>query len=57
MREVQHLADRACNLYQTHGSPDAGASVLEKAAKILEANYPEIALQLYQRAVDVVLVN
>ncbi|XP_044734638.1 gamma-soluble NSF attachment protein [Chrysoperla carnea] len=57
MREVQHLADRACNMYQTHGSPDAGASVLEKAAKILEANYPEIALQLYQRAADVVLLE
>lgn len=56
IREIQKLADRACNLYQSHGSADAGASVLEKAAKIVESQDAAIALQLYQHALDVVTV-
>lgn len=38
LREVAQLADRACTMYQQHGSPDAGASVLDKAAKSMLIN-------------------
>lgn len=57
IREVASLAERACNMYQTHGSNDAGASSLDKAAKLLEQTQPEQALQLYQRASDVAMVS
>lgn len=57
LRDVVALADRACNMYQTHGSADAGACALDKAAKLLEQQYPEQALQLYQRAADIVMVQ
>lgn len=56
-REVMTLAERACNMYQQHGSPESGAASLDKAAKILEPNNPEEALRLYQRAADVVMVS
>lgn len=55
LRDVQQLAERACSLYQQHGSCDSGAQVLDKAAKLLEAQYPEQALRLYQHAADVVM--
>lgn len=57
LREVTQLAERACSLYQQHGSCDAGASVLDKAAKILEQTQAEQALALYQRAADVCMVS
>ncbi|XP_055836796.1 gamma-soluble NSF attachment protein [Episyrphus balteatus] len=53
--EIEPNANKACNLYQQHGSPEAGASALDKAAKILENPHPEIALRLYQHAMEVVL--
>jgi gamma-soluble NSF attachment protein len=56
-QDISGLAKKACELYQQHGSPEAGASSLDKAAKILEANHPEMALPLYQQAVDVVMVG
>lgn len=56
LREVSQLAERACSLYQQHGSCDAGAGVLDKAAKILEQTQPTEALALYQRAADVCMV-
>jgi gamma-soluble NSF attachment protein len=56
-QDISGLAKKACELYQQHGSPEAGASSLDKAAKILEANHPELALPLYQHAVDVVMVR
>jgi hypothetical protein len=55
-RDVASLAERACNFYQQHGSPDSGSASLDKAAKLLESQRPDQALRLYQRAVDVVLV-
>lgn len=55
--EVQQYAEKACNLYQQHGSPEAGAAALDKAAKMLEAEHPEKALSLYQHALDVVMVS
>jgi hypothetical protein len=42
---------------QQHGSPQSGAASLDKAAKILEANYPQEALALYQQALDVSMVR
>lgn len=53
---IRNLAERACNLYQQHGSPQSGAASLDKAAKILESNYPQEALALYQNALDVSMV-
>lgn len=55
--DVHQYAERASHLYQQHGSPEAAASALDKAAKIIEANHPEKALQLYQHALDVVMVR
>jgi len=57
LRDVQMLAEKSCNLYQQHGSCDSGAAALDKAAKLVESQYPEQALRLYQRAADVVMVN
>lgn len=57
LAEVRKYAEKACNLYQQHGSPESGAATLDKAAKILEATNPEDALQLYKLAVDVTTVG
>lgn len=54
--EIEDLAHRACRLYQQQGSAEAGAGALDKAAKIIEATLPEAALNLYQHAVEVVMV-
>lgn len=56
LAEVRKYAEKACNLYQQHGSPESGAATLDKAAKILEGTNPEDALQLYKLAVDVATV-
>lgn len=55
--DVPQYAERACHLYQQHGSPEAAASALDKAAKMMEAEHPEKALVLYQHALDVVMVS
>jgi len=57
LNEAAELAERACIIYQQHGSPDSGALCLEKAAKMIETENPEKALNLYKRAVDVVSVS
>uniref|UniRef100_A0A1B6CXK6 Gamma-soluble NSF attachment protein n=1 Tax=Clastoptera arizonana TaxID=38151 RepID=A0A1B6CXK6_9HEMI len=57
LRDVAQLADRSCSLYQQHGSPDAAASTLSKAAKILEETQPQQALDLYIRAADVAMIE
>uniref|UniRef100_A0A2A4JAT7 Gamma-soluble NSF attachment protein n=1 Tax=Heliothis virescens TaxID=7102 RepID=A0A2A4JAT7_HELVI len=51
--EIYSLATESSSLYQQHGSGDSGASVLDKAAKILEENSPELAVKLFQQAADV----
>ena len=56
LAEVPKLAHSACSLYQQHGSPESGATVLDKGAKLIEATDPEHALELYKRAADVVMV-
>lgn len=55
--EIEDLAHRACRLYQQQGSPEAGAGALDKAAKILESQMPQAALNCYQHAVEVVMVS
>lgn len=55
--DIRMLAERACNLYQQHGSPESGASTLDKAARILEDPMPDQALALYQRAVEVTAIE
>ena len=57
LREVDALAERAANMYMRHGSPETGAASLDKAAKILEQQYPEQALPLYMQAADIASVN
>lgn len=54
---IRNLAERACILHQQHGSPESAASSLDKAAKILESNYPQEALALFQQALDVSMVS
>ncbi|KAK3916984.1 Gamma-soluble NSF attachment protein [Frankliniella fusca] len=55
--EIASLAERACSLYQQHGSPESGAFALDKAAKIIEEKHPEEALKLYQHAADVAMTE
>lgn len=57
LSEIPQLAHRSCSLYQQHGSPESGATVLDKAGKMIESNDPEAALPLFQRAADIVLVD
>lgn len=57
LQEIRLLAERACNLYQQHGSPESGAATLDKAAKILEDTMPDQALALYQRAVEITMIE
>lgn len=57
LSDIRMLAERACNLYQQHGSPESGASTLDKAAKILEETMPNQALALYERAIAVTQVD
>ncbi len=55
--EIARLAEEACYLYQTNGNPEAGALCLDKAAKMIETDYPERAIDLYRRGVDVTMVR
>ncbi|KZC12743.1 PREDICTED: gamma-soluble NSF attachment protein-like [Dufourea novaeangliae] len=55
LADVPTLAHRACSLYQMHGSPESGASVLDKAGKMIEASQPQEALELFKRAANIVM--
>lgn len=57
LREVPSLAQRAANMYQTHGSGDTAVSSLDKAAKILEQQQPQQALGLYLNAANIATVS
>lgn len=56
LREVASLAERAANMFQTHGSAESAASSLDKAAKILESQHPADALKLFQHAAEIAMV-
>ncbi|KAG7211488.1 hypothetical protein KM043_010760 [Ampulex compressa] len=55
LSDVPRLAHSACSLYQQHGSPESGATVLDKAGKMIEAAQPQQALELFQRAADIAM--
>ncbi|XP_043286153.1 gamma-soluble NSF attachment protein-like isoform X2 [Venturia canescens] len=55
MAEIPKLAHSSCSLYQQHGSPESGATVLDKAGKMIESTDPEGALPLFQRAAEIVM--
>lgn len=55
--EIEENVNKACNLYQQHGSPEAAATALDKAAKIVEQKHPELALTFYKHALEVVMVR
>lgn len=57
LQEIPSLAERACSLYQQHGSAEAGAFALDKGAKLIEESSPQDALKLYQHAADVSMVT
>ncbi|XP_068972298.1 gamma-soluble NSF attachment protein-like [Bombus flavifrons] len=57
LAEAPKLAHSACSLYQMHGSPDAGAAVLDKAGKMIEATQPQEALELFKRAANIVMAE
>lgn len=56
LSEISKFAHSSCSLYQQHGSPESGATVLDKAGKMLESTDPEGALPLFQRAAEIVMV-
>ncbi|KAG5899790.1 hypothetical protein JTB14_006125 [Gonioctena quinquepunctata] len=56
-REVPSLAERAANMFQSHGNAESAAASLDKAAKILESQYPSEALKLYQHAAEIVMIQ
>lgn len=56
LQDVASLAERAANMFQSHGSADTAAASLDKAAKILEGQYPEQALKLFQHAAEIAMV-
>ncbi|CAD1477230.1 unnamed protein product, partial [Heterotrigona itama] len=55
LAEVPRLAHTACSMYQIHGSTESGATLLDKAAKMMEATQSQDALELFKRAANVVL--
>ncbi|XP_067633413.1 gamma-soluble NSF attachment protein [Eurosta solidaginis] len=55
--EIEQNVNKACNLYQQHGSPEAAATALDKAAKIVEQKHPELALTFYRHALEVVMLD
>ncbi|KAH8291374.1 hypothetical protein KR054_011007 [Drosophila jambulina] len=57
LHEAEEYANRAANLYQQHGSPEAAASALDKAAKLVEHKHPDIALRFYQHALEVIMIE
>ncbi|XP_017044918.1 gamma-soluble NSF attachment protein [Drosophila ficusphila] len=55
--EVEEFANKAASLYQQHGSPEAAASALDKAAKLTESKHPDMALRFYQHALEVIMIE
>ena len=55
LEDVPKLAHNSCTLYQMHGSPESGATVLDKAGKMMESKDAHKALDLFKRAATVVM--
>lgn len=56
VQELVEYANRACRLYQQQGSPEAAAGALDKTGKMIESKNPAAAINLYQHAVEVLMV-
>lgn len=56
-KEIVTVAHKACQLYQEYGSPDTAALSLDKSGKVVEAHLPEEALNIYARAMEVVMLE
>ncbi|XP_023224397.1 gamma-soluble NSF attachment protein-like [Centruroides sculpturatus] len=54
---VIHLIQRACQLFREHGTPDTAAIVLEKGAKMVENKLPDRAIDLYNKAAEVAMLE
>ncbi|XP_056639587.1 gamma-soluble NSF attachment protein-like [Diorhabda sublineata] len=57
IRAIPIFAERAANMFQTHGSPESATSSLSKAAKIIEQTLPADALRLYQHAIEIATIQ
>ncbi|KAJ8967569.1 hypothetical protein NQ317_001781 [Molorchus minor] len=57
LREIANYAERAANMYQSHGSAESAAASLDKAAKILESQHPTEALKLFQHAAEISMIQ
>jgi tetratricopeptide (TPR) repeat protein len=55
--EIAKSAEQACYYYQSHGTPDSGALCLDKAARMIETEHPQRAIDLYRRGIDVVMTE
>ncbi|CAH0547480.1 unnamed protein product [Brassicogethes aeneus] len=56
-RDIYKYAERAANMFQSHGSAESACASLDKAAKILESQNPEEALKLFQHAAEISTVQ
>lgn len=56
-KSMVELVQRACQLFRENGTPDTAALALDKGAKMIESKQPEIALDLYIKAIDVVMIE
>ena len=54
---IYTLCQRAASMYREHGIPDTAALSLERGAKIIENQLPEKALDMFEHAVDIVMVR
>ncbi|KAG8178317.1 hypothetical protein JTE90_026287 [Oedothorax gibbosus] len=57
LSSTKQMIERACQLFREHGTPDTAALCLEKGAKMIETKQPEVALDLYIKAMDVVMIE
>lgn len=57
LQAAAELIDRASRLYIDSRSPDTAALVLERGAKIVEGKFPEIAVEFFNRAAEIVSVE
>lgn len=57
LKQTAGLVDKASRLFVDSRSPDTAALVLERGAKIIEAQYPELAVEFFSRASEIVTVE
>ncbi|KAH6948227.1 hypothetical protein HPB50_023206 [Hyalomma asiaticum] len=57
LQAAAELIDRASRLFIDSRSPDTAALVLERGAKIVESKFPEVAVEFFNRAAEIVSVE